>query len=94
MSYLLEVYYRPPADAQKEEALTSRLLAMGGRLTYREAPKVGASRGICLSYEFAQRDQAAAAARLLRDQGEHVEGPVDYGGEMSPEKTVSDHFSS
>jgi hypothetical protein len=78
MSFMFEVYYRAPADARKEAELTQRVAGLGGRLDYREAPQTGTNGAICLTFEFDQRDRAEAAARALREQGEHVEGPVDY----------------
>jgi hypothetical protein len=77
MSFMFEVYYRLPADPRREAALTARVSCLGGRLSYREAP--AEKGGVCLTYEFDEPDQAAAAAQALREQGEHVEGPVDYG---------------
>jgi hypothetical protein len=53
--------------------------ALGGRLDYRETPQSDANGSICLTFEFGRRDEAEAAARALREQGEHVEGPQDYG---------------
>ena len=76
---MLEVYYRSPADPDKEETLTQRVAALGGRLDYRETPQSDANGSICLTFEFGRRDEAEAAARALREQGEHVEGPVEYG---------------
>jgi hypothetical protein len=79
MSFMFEVYYRPPADPRKEEALTTRVSSLGGHLDYREAPDEDGRGGICLTYEFDDHGRAEAAARVLREQGEHVEGPFDYG---------------
>jgi hypothetical protein len=79
MSFMLEVYYRPPADPRKEAALTARVAGFGGRLSYREAPEGDAKGSVCLTYEFDVHGQAEAAAQALREQGEHVEGPADYG---------------
>jgi hypothetical protein len=79
MSFMFEVYYRPPEDPQKEAALTAQVSSLGGRLSYREPPGENGRGGVCLTYEFDDHDQAAAAASVLREQGEHVEGPVDYG---------------
>jgi hypothetical protein len=79
MSYMFEVYYRPPADAAKEAALTERVSRFGGRLDYREIPAEGLPGGVCLTFEFHDIDRARAAADALRVQGEHVEGPSDYG---------------
>jgi hypothetical protein len=78
MSVMFEVYYRPPADERREEDLTRAVEALGGRLDFREtADRPGGP--IVLTYEFAERDRAEAAARALRARGEHVEGPQDYG---------------
>ena len=55
------------------------MAALGGRLDYRETPQSDANGSICLKFEFGRRDEAEAAARALREQGEHVEGPQDYG---------------
>jgi hypothetical protein len=78
MSYIFEVYYKPPPDPKEEAALMESVLKLGGRLDYREDPDgIG---GICLTFEFDRLDRADAAAEGLRQQGVHVEGPVDYGG--------------
>jgi hypothetical protein len=79
MSFMFEVYYRPPADPAREAALTERVSCLGGRLDYREVPAEGMPGGVCLTFEFPDIDRARAAAEALLAQGEHVEGPVDYG---------------
>jgi hypothetical protein len=76
---MFEVYYKAPADPRKEEDLIQRVSGWRGRLDYREAPESGPNGAICLTFEFDQRDEAEAAAGVLREQSEHVEGPVDYG---------------
>ncbi len=73
---ILEVYYKPPADTVKEAAIMECVASSGGRLDYRE--DATDHTGICLTYEFDDRGQAAKAAELLRRLGEHVEGPMDY----------------
>ena len=78
MSYMFEVYYRLPVDPRKEAGLPERVSRLGGRLSYREAPGERVNGGVCLTYEFDQRERAETAAETLREQGEHVEGPVDY----------------
>jgi hypothetical protein len=75
---MFEVYYRAPEDPRKEAALTARVAGLGGRLSYREPP-AEAGGAVCLTYEFDGPGQAEVAAEALRGQGEHVEGPVDYG---------------
>lgn len=79
MSFMFEVLYRSPADPRKEAALTARVAEFGGRLDFYEAPDEGGPESICLTYEFDSMDLAERAALALRQQGEHVEGPVDYG---------------
>jgi hypothetical protein len=79
MSFMFEVCYRPPADAPREAALTRQIAALGGRLDFREEPNGQALGGVCLTYEFDDLESARVAAQKLREQGEYVEGPVDYG---------------
>jgi hypothetical protein len=76
MSYMFEVYYKPPANPAKESALTSRVVSLGGRLDFRE--DATGQTGVCLTFEFDDRDMAMNAAEMLRQLGEHVEGPMDY----------------
>lgn len=76
MSYMFEVYYRPPTDISKEADLTSRVAEFGGRLDCRE--DATEHTGIILTYEFDDRDSAVKTADLLRERGEHVLGPMDY----------------
>src|SRR3954469_16531344 len=84
MSYMFEVYYRPPANPAKEAALAERVSSFGGRLDYHEAPGAGEPGGVCLTFEFEDWGRAQAAAEALRRQGEHVEGPVEYGAGSGP----------
>jgi hypothetical protein len=79
MSFMFEVYYKPPVNALKEAALTDRVSRLGGRLDFREEPDGPVSGGVCLTYEFDDLESATKAASALRQLGEHVEGPVDYG---------------
>ncbi|MGP0069603.1 MAG: hypothetical protein ACLQGP_39135 [Isosphaeraceae bacterium] len=79
MTYMFEVYYRPPEDPKREESLAERVSHLGGRLDYREVPIEGLPGGICLTFEFQEIERARAAADTLRAQGEYVEGPVEYG---------------
>lgn len=76
MAVMFELWYPPPADARREAQVTEKVKAFGGRLDFRE--EAARSSGICLTYEFedwAKADQAAAA---LRNDGYHVEGPMEY----------------
>jgi hypothetical protein len=79
MSLMLEVHYRSPADPLRERSLTTLVTQLGGRLDYREDPVAIASSAVILTYEFDERERAENAANALREQGEHVEGPADYG---------------
>jgi hypothetical protein len=77
MSFMFEVYYKPPRNRAKESALTERVTALGGRLDFHE--EADEHVGVCLSYEFDDLESATKAADALRQLGEHVEGPADYG---------------
>jgi hypothetical protein len=79
MSFMFEVYYKPPANPTKEALLSERIIPLGGRLDYREDTDVAGRTGVCLTYEFDSLESATRTANLLRQLGEHVEGPVDYG---------------
>jgi hypothetical protein len=80
MSFMFEVHYRPPADPEREIEIAKRLDPFGGHLTYREEPDLPGIGSICLTYEFGDYAVAERAAESLRSQGEHIEGPADYGG--------------
>lgn len=77
MSFMFEVYYKPPRNTAKESSLTARIAALGGRLDFRE--EADEQVGVCLTYEFDDWECARKAADSLRQLGEHVEGPSDYG---------------
>ncbi|MFO0926917.1 MAG: hypothetical protein U0736_07720 [Gemmataceae bacterium] len=79
MSVMVEVLYKSPSDPRRETAITERVGRFGGRLTYREEPAGPATGPVCLTFEFKAYPDAEAAALGLRSQGEHVEGPMDYG---------------
>jgi hypothetical protein len=77
MSVMFEVYYRSPADERRERDLTRTVEAHGGQLDCREdAPRPDGP--IVLTYVFQDRTHAEDAARVLRETGEHVEGPGEY----------------
>ena len=71
--------YKSPSDKARETKITGVVLKKGGRLDYRENPPDWEIGSICLTYEFDEHDSAKAAASQIRQQGEHVEGPVEYG---------------
>ena len=80
MTYMFEVYYRPPADPQKEAALLERVVGFGGRFDYREEPEnSGNFPWVVLTYEFDELERAEVAAAYLRRSGERLDGPQDYG---------------
>jgi hypothetical protein len=79
MSIMFEVYYKAPLDLRKETKLAIQISKLGGHLTFREDPDEYGSASVCLTYEFNDLFLAETAAESLRQQGEHVEGPVDYG---------------
>ncbi len=79
MSFMFEVHYRPPADAQREIEIARRINPFGGRLSFREEPALEGMGSVCLTYEFGDNEVAHCAAESLRKFGEHVEGPSDYG---------------
>jgi hypothetical protein len=79
MSFMFEVFYKPPANPAKEAAVTDRVAAFGGWLDFREDADERELGGVCLTYEFDDLENATKAADTLRQVGEHVEGPVDYG---------------
>ncbi len=79
MSYMFEVYYKSPIDLKKEEEITGAVASLGGSLDCRETLIETGTDAVCLTYEFDEMELAQKAADLLRQRGDHVEGPVDYG---------------
>jgi len=79
MSFMFEVLYKSPQDPRREAGISERIGQFGGRLTFREEPDGVGAGPICLTYEFNDLQVAQEAASSLRSQGEHVEGPMDYG---------------
>ncbi len=81
MSFMLEVLSKSSLDMRREAMIAESVSRFGGHLSCREEPDdVDFAAGpICLTFEFANRQVAQEAASCLRSQGEHVEGPVDYG---------------
>lgn len=79
MTFMFELYYKAPPDPGKETELSSRVANLGGRLVFRELPDGVHRHSVCLTYEFDNLSDAEAAAEQLREHGEHVEGPVEYG---------------
>lgn len=88
MSYIFEIYYGSPEDLKRESDLTIAVGQLGGRLTYREVPANHGEGPCVLTYEFDDLSKANHAADAIRQRGEHVEGPVDYGPDV-PEVHVA-----
>jgi hypothetical protein len=79
MSAMLEVLYKPPTDLRRENDISQRIEQFGGWFTYREERGNAGAGPVCLTFEFNDLGIAQEAATSLRSQGEHVEGPSDYG---------------
>jgi hypothetical protein len=79
MSFMFEVVYKSPPNPIREEVISERVSEFGGRLSFREDPDDVGVGPVCLTYEFNELEAAEQAASCLRSQGEHVEGPADYG---------------
>ena len=62
MSFMLEVFYKPPANPAKEAALSDRVVALGGRQDFREEAGERGLGGVCLTYEFDDLEKAKKAA--------------------------------
>lgn len=76
MCTMLEIYYKKPEDTDREFRIAEIVKNWNGQITYREADDPTT---VCLTIEFATRENANAATDLLRKKGEHIEGPMDYG---------------
>ena len=81
MSVMIEVRYRRPVDEQREIGIVNRSKQFGGVVTCRELPDKLLSEAICLTIEFSDYTSAKSAADSLRDAGENIDGPMDYGDE-------------
>jgi hypothetical protein len=75
---MIEVYYKKPIDLAREGSITTHISNFGGEVTFREDDSRDS---VCLTAEFGNWESAHGAASRLRDSGEHVEGPMDYGDE-------------
>jgi hypothetical protein len=80
MSWTFEVYYRAPRDLNREASISIAVERWGGQFEFVEEPSPSdVSQAVILTYEFDDIAPAEAAASALRQLGEHVEGPCDYG---------------
>jgi hypothetical protein len=73
---MIEVQYRKPADPDRERAIWACVSNYDGEVMYREDDS---TESICLTVEFPSWETAQDASSKLRESGEHVEGPMDYG---------------
>jgi hypothetical protein len=76
MSVKIEVIYGKPSNCEREREIAACASRFGGVVTFREDDTADS---ICLTIEFADREAAERAISKIRDSGEHVEGPADYG---------------
>jgi hypothetical protein len=76
MSVMIEIYYRSPEDISRERRIETIAGNHGGSFTFRENEP---GKSICLTAEFDSWEKAEAAAAEIRESGEHVEGPSEYG---------------
>jgi hypothetical protein len=72
---MFELFYKPPADPTKESALVRKMATLGGRLDCARCHPVR----VAVAFQFEDLAAAQYAAATLREQGEHIEGPGDYG---------------
>ncbi len=64
MTFMFEVYYKPPVDPAREEELNQQVSGFGGRLDLREVPDPSENMGICLTYEFEGIEQPSKLPRF------------------------------
>jgi hypothetical protein len=80
MTWMFELYYALPPDTDREARLAAQVVALGGRLDFREEDNIpGVRQNVCLTFEFDDREKAEHAEKMLRGQGEHTEGVCEYG---------------
>jgi hypothetical protein len=80
MSSAFDLLYKLPRDPARERRLTDAVSGHGGRLDHVDETAINVSTTVCLTYEFDDLPAAERCAVALRGQGEHVEGPYEYGG--------------
>ena len=81
MSSAFDLLYKLPRDPARERRLTDDVAAHGGRLNHADETAIEhISNTICLTYEFDDLSTAERCADALREHGEHIEGPYEYGG--------------
>ncbi len=76
MSVMIEVYYKKPECVEREREISSCAFKYNGKVTSRESCN---SESVCLTIEFPDWKNAEDASSKLRESGEYVEGPMDYG---------------
>lgn len=78
MSIMIEVHYQKPESREYEQVISVCASEYDGAITYRENNN---EKSICLTIEFPSWKNALDASSKLREAGEYVEGPMDYGGD-------------
>lgn len=80
MSVMFEVLYKAPVDLAREAKIVATVARHGGAMTFHEVPMPDdVSQAVVLTIEFDNWPAMEAAAAELIQQGEHVEGGVEYG---------------
>jgi len=77
-TWMFEVYYLLPANAEHEAMLEAKVVEFDGRLEYREENVSSSRNNVCLTFEFDTLEQAQSAADELRKRA-YIEGPYPYG---------------
>jgi hypothetical protein len=79
MSAIIELFYKCPRDPIRESQIKHEIAELRGRFDYAEETVIeGVCQTICLTFEFDDIAIAKRAAELLRQRGEHIEGPQEY----------------
>jgi len=78
---MFEVYYMAPRDFSHDAQIATEVERFGGEITFTEEPDGSefSCQSVVLTCEFADLAVAERAADAIRNRGEHVEGPMDYG---------------
>jgi hypothetical protein len=74
----LEVIYKGPIDAEREQSLIQISREFGGTLQHHEPPSSFHSTAVTLTFDFPTYEIANNAADAFRANGEHVEGPFSW----------------
>lgn len=75
MSYMFEIYSKPPRYPRREAVLTEQVSHFGGRLSFREGPDEQALGGVCLTYDLLLHPIAGQLLQVLRVDLETTQRP-------------------